>query len=92
MNTSVKTSEKFIYNLPNVLFNLITVHSNYVFLDNNKEPYALSVCLTDSENHGIQQYRAILWQKSVSVLSLKDFFLRRNPKSEKNPHCKTGIA
>eukprot|EP00111_Clytia_hemisphaerica_P002541 TCONS_00007245-protein len=45
-------------------FFLGTVHNNYAFLDNTKEPRALSVCLTDAENHGIQQYRAILWQKS----------------------------
>lgn len=45
-------------------FFLGQVHSNYVFVDSNKETYALSICLTDVENHGIPQYRAILWQKS----------------------------
>lgn len=45
-------------------FFLGIVHNNYVFMDVNKEPHALSVCLTDLENHGIPQYRAILWKKS----------------------------
>jgi len=40
------------------------VHSNYIGLDAKKEPYALSVCLTAADNHGIPQYRAILWKAS----------------------------
>eukprot|EP00794_Sanderia_malayensis_P015830 gene15830-17426_t len=40
------------------------VHNNYIGLSDQKEPYALSVCLTASDNHGIPQYRAILWKAS----------------------------
>ena len=48
--------------------NVFVVHSNYIGLDAKKEPYALSVCLTAADNHGIPQYRAILWKASVSSL------------------------
>ena len=44
-----------------------TVHQNYVGIDGDKNPFALSVCLTDANNFGVPQYRAILWRKTVSV-------------------------
>ncbi|XP_065068004.1 GTPase-activating Rap/Ran-GAP domain-like protein 3 isoform X1 [Rhopilema esculentum] len=40
------------------------VHNNYIGLDSKKEPYALSVCLTSADNHGLPQYRSILWKAS----------------------------
>lgn len=40
------------------------IHNNYIGLDAKKEPYALSVCLTAADNHGIPQYRGILWRAS----------------------------
>ena len=44
----------------------ISVHQNYVGCDGEKEPFFLSVVLTDANNHNVQQYRAILWRKTVS--------------------------
>ena len=32
----------------------------------DKEPFFLSVVVTDANNHNVPQYRAILWRKSVS--------------------------
>ncbi|EDO27978.1 predicted protein, partial [Nematostella vectensis] len=40
------------------------VHQNYVALDGIKNPIVLSVCLTDADNYGVPQYRAILWRKT----------------------------
>ncbi|XP_048586836.1 GTPase-activating Rap/Ran-GAP domain-like protein 3 isoform X2 [Nematostella vectensis] len=42
------------------------VHQNYVALDGIKNPIVLSVCLTDADNYGVPQYRAILWRKTGS--------------------------
>ncbi|ESP05020.1 hypothetical protein LOTGIDRAFT_109410, partial [Lottia gigantea] len=40
------------------------LHQNYVGVDVEKEPFLLSVVVTDANNHNVQQYRAILWRKS----------------------------
>lgn len=40
------------------------VHQNFVGIDGSKSPFVLSVCLTDSDNYGVPQYRAILWRKT----------------------------
>lgn len=42
------------------------VHQNYVGADGEKNPFFLSVVLTDANSQGAQQYRAILWRKTVS--------------------------
>ncbi|XP_013417806.1 GTPase-activating Rap/Ran-GAP domain-like protein 3 isoform X2 [Lingula anatina] len=39
------------------------MHQNYVGLDADKEPFILSVVVTDANNHNVPQYRAILWRK-----------------------------
>lgn len=40
------------------------LHQNYAGMDSDKEPYLLSVIVTDANNHNVPQYRAVLWQKS----------------------------
>lgn len=40
------------------------LHQNYVGTDVDREPFLLSVVVTDVNNHNVQQYRAILWCKS----------------------------
>lgn len=40
------------------------LHQNYVGTDIDREPFLLSVVVTDANNHNVQQYRAILWCKS----------------------------
>ncbi|GBN51635.1 hypothetical protein AVEN_176590-1, partial [Araneus ventricosus] len=44
----------------------VSVHQNYVGADADKVPFFLSVVLTDANSQGVQQYRAILWRKTVS--------------------------
>ncbi|GAU97524.1 hypothetical protein RvY_08802-2 [Ramazzottius varieornatus] len=39
-------------------------HQNYVGLDTDRNPFVISVMLSDSNDHQIQQYRAILWRKT----------------------------
>nr|CAD7441117.1 unnamed protein product [Timema bartmani] len=46
------------------------VHQNYVGADGEKEPFFLSVVLTDANNQCVPQYRAILWKKTVSTYFL----------------------
>lgn len=43
-----------------------TVHQNFVGIDGSKSPFILSVCLTDADNYGVPQYRAIVWRKTVT--------------------------
>ncbi|XP_041371207.1 GTPase-activating Rap/Ran-GAP domain-like protein 3 isoform X2 [Gigantopelta aegis] len=40
------------------------LHQNYVGTDSEKEPFLLSVVVTDANNHNVPQYRAILWRKT----------------------------
>ena len=47
-----------------------TVHQNYVGTDSDKMPVFLSVVLTDSNNQGVPQYKAILWKKTVRFSTL----------------------
>uniref|UniRef100_A0A8C4ZSK9 GTPase activating Rap/RanGAP domain like 3 n=1 Tax=Gadus morhua TaxID=8049 RepID=A0A8C4ZSK9_GADMO len=42
------------------------VHQNYVGTDAEKNPFYLSVVLSDQNNQRVPQYRAILWRKAVS--------------------------
>ena len=49
-----------------------SVHQNYVGTDVDREPFLLSVVVTDVNNHNVQQYRAILWCKSVSWFNRRD--------------------
>uniref|UniRef100_A0A7N6BP86 GTPase-activating Rap/Ran-GAP domain-like protein 3 n=1 Tax=Anabas testudineus TaxID=64144 RepID=A0A7N6BP86_ANATE len=42
------------------------VHQNYVGTDAEKNPFYLSVVLSDQNNQRVPQYRAILWRKTVS--------------------------
>lgn len=44
------------------------VHQNYVGTDTEKNPFFLSVVLSDQNSQQVPQYRAILWRKSVSTL------------------------
>ena len=46
------------------------MHQNFVGIDGNKSPFVLSVCLTDADNYGVPQYRAILWRKTVRFFGL----------------------
>lgn len=46
-----------------------SVHQNYVGTDAEKNPFFLSVVLSDQNNQRVPQYRAILWRKSVSLPS-----------------------
>ncbi|KAH0615511.1 hypothetical protein JD844_004861 [Phrynosoma platyrhinos] len=41
------------------------VHQNYVGTDAEKNPFFLSVVLSDQNNQRVPQYRAILWRKTV---------------------------
>lgn len=45
----------------------LLVHQNYVGTDAEKNPFFLSVVLSDQNNQRVPQYRAILWRKSVSL-------------------------
>jgi hypothetical protein len=38
--------------------------------DSEKQPFFISVVLTDSNNQGAPQYKAILWKKTASLLLL----------------------
>ncbi|XP_052788627.1 GTPase-activating Rap/Ran-GAP domain-like protein 3 [Mya arenaria] len=40
------------------------LYQNYVYIDNEKDVYLLSVVVTDANNHNVPQYRAILWTKT----------------------------
>ncbi|XP_067000028.2 GTPase-activating Rap/Ran-GAP domain-like protein 3 [Anabrus simplex] len=40
------------------------LHQNYVGTDGDKNPFFLSVVLTDANNQCVPQYRAILWKKT----------------------------
>lgn len=44
------------------------VHQNYVGIDNEKNPYFLSIVAQDSVNQCVPMYRAILFRKHVSDL------------------------
>lgn len=48
-----------------------SVHQNYVGTDAEKNPFFLSVVLSDQNNQRVPQYRAILWRKSVSSTRAK---------------------
>ncbi|XP_077087174.1 GTPase-activating Rap/Ran-GAP domain-like protein 3 isoform X1 [Siphateles boraxobius] len=43
------------------------VHQNYVGTDAEKNPFFLSVVLSDQNNQRVPQYRAILWRKTGSL-------------------------
>lgn len=45
-----------------------TVHQHYIGADADKEPFLLSVVVTDANNHNVPQYRGILWKKTVSSI------------------------
>ena len=51
------------------------MHQNFVGIDGSKSPFVLSVCLTDSDNYGVPQYRAILWRKTVSMKGSLDLYI-----------------
>uniref|UniRef100_A0A8C8CGT1 GTPase-activating Rap/Ran-GAP domain-like protein 3 n=1 Tax=Oncorhynchus tshawytscha TaxID=74940 RepID=A0A8C8CGT1_ONCTS len=44
------------------------VHQNYIGTDAEKNPFYLSVVLSDQNNQRVPQYRAILWRKTVTPL------------------------
>ena len=45
----------------------VVVHQIYVGTDGDKQqPFFLSIVLTDSNNQGAPQYKAILWKKTVT--------------------------
>uniref|UniRef100_A0A3P9M1N9 GTPase-activating Rap/Ran-GAP domain-like protein 3 n=1 Tax=Oryzias latipes TaxID=8090 RepID=A0A3P9M1N9_ORYLA len=46
------------------------VHQNYVGTDAEKNPFFLSVVLSDQNNQRVPQYRAILWRRSVRNQSI----------------------
>lgn len=58
---------------------LISVHQNYVGTDAEKNPFFLSVVLSDQNNQRVPQYRAILWRKSVSSTCAKHHNIGNNP-------------
>lgn len=43
----------------------LTVHQNYIGTDAEKNPFFLSVVLSDQNNQRIPQYHSILWRKTV---------------------------
>ena len=46
----------------------VVVHQIYVGTDGDKQqPFFLSIVLTDSNNQGAPQYKAILWKKTVNT-------------------------
>ncbi|KAK7491655.1 hypothetical protein BaRGS_00017108, partial [Batillaria attramentaria] len=51
------------------------VHQHYIGLDTDKEPFLMSVVVTDANNHNVPQYRAILWRKTGA----KQICLTYNP-------------
>ncbi|XP_069762255.1 GTPase-activating Rap/Ran-GAP domain-like protein 3 isoform X1 [Narcine bancroftii] len=73
------------------------VHQNYVGTDTEKNPFFLSVVLSDQNNQRVPQYRAILWKKTgtqkiclpyspTKTLSVKSILSAMNlDKFEKGP-------
>uniref|UniRef100_A0A8D2J4W1 GTPase-activating Rap/Ran-GAP domain-like protein 3 n=1 Tax=Varanus komodoensis TaxID=61221 RepID=A0A8D2J4W1_VARKO len=73
------------------------VHQNYVGMDAEKNPFFLSVVLSDQNNQRVPQYRAILWRKTgtqkiclpyspTKTLSVKSILSAMNlDKFEKGP-------
>lgn len=53
-----------------ITMSLFLVHQNYVGIDTEKDPFILSVVVTDANNHNVPQYRAVLWRKNVSQIVL----------------------
>ena len=47
-----------------------TVHQIYVGTDSEKQPFFISVVLTDTNNQGAPQYKAILWKKTASLFEI----------------------
>lgn len=43
----------------------LTVHQNYIGTDAEKNPFFLSVVLSDQNNQRVPQYHSILWRKTV---------------------------
>lgn len=41
------------------------VHQNYIGTDSEKNPFFLSVVLSDQNNQRVPQYHSILWRKTV---------------------------
>lgn len=70
----VKVKCQFIHDIHSVRVCIIcvcvcvspSVHQNYVGTDAEKNPFYLSVVLSDQNNQRVPQYRAILWRKTVS--------------------------
>lgn len=53
------------------------MHQIYVGTDSEKQPFFISVVLTDSNNQGAPQYKAILWKKTASLfIYLFIFYLK----------------
>uniref|UniRef100_A0A8C7NMU3 GTPase-activating Rap/Ran-GAP domain-like protein 3 n=1 Tax=Oncorhynchus mykiss TaxID=8022 RepID=A0A8C7NMU3_ONCMY len=56
------------------------VHQNYIGTDAEKNPFYLSVVLSDQNNQRVPQYRAILWRKTGTLkISLPYKLLRIGP-------------
>lgn len=72
----MKLKCQFIYDIHSVHLSIVyvcvgvcvspSVHQNYVGTDAEKNPFYLSVVLSDQNNQRVPQYRAILWRKTVS--------------------------
>ena len=67
MQTNKNSFQKFTTFLDLCDLFLLSVHQNYVGIDPDKEPFLLSVVVTDANNHNMPQYRAILWTKTVCM-------------------------
>ncbi|XP_028407633.1 GTPase-activating Rap/Ran-GAP domain-like protein 3 isoform X2 [Dendronephthya gigantea] len=42
------------------------LHQNYIGLDVDKNPFVLSICVTEEDNYAVLQYRTILWKRMGS--------------------------
>ncbi|KAA8584399.1 hypothetical protein FQN60_008184 [Etheostoma spectabile] len=79
------------------------VHQNYVGTDAEKNPFYLSVVLSDQNNQRVPQYRAILWRKTgtlkislpyspTKTLSVKSILrFERGPREILNPEIQKDL-
>uniref|UniRef100_A0A3B1J4L5 GTPase-activating Rap/Ran-GAP domain-like protein 3 n=1 Tax=Astyanax mexicanus TaxID=7994 RepID=A0A3B1J4L5_ASTMX len=62
------------------------VHQNYVGVDAEKNPFYLSVVLSDQNNQRVPQYRAILWESITNLLSAMNMErFEKGPREILNP-------
>lgn len=65
MHVCVCERVRVFFMVDNASWFSLTVHQNYIGTDAEKNPFFLSVVLSDQNNQRVPQYHAILWRKTV---------------------------